>query len=147
MTPSLPDILMGQFVALSAPLPPEASGAYAAGRTGMLALLAVLASQEAERGVAARLWENGALRGLFARAAAGYDLAFQGALAAAAEQADEDFAWSALDGANAGLRRLLIVLHEAVEARDDAALNLEILALYQRMAHQRRLELPDAVAG
>ena len=39
MTPSLPDILMGQFIALTAPLPPEASGDYAAARLGMLAVL------------------------------------------------------------------------------------------------------------
>ena len=58
MTPNLPEILMGQSLALTAPQPPEASGDYMAGRLGMIAMLAALAAQEAERGIAARLWEN-----------------------------------------------------------------------------------------
>jgi hypothetical protein len=141
MTPTLPDILMGQGLALLAPQPPEASGDYTAGRVGMIFMLATLAAQEAERGLAARLWENGALRALFARAAEAYDRSLDGALGAAAKTVDDDYALSALDRANADLRRLLIALHEAVEARADAALDREILGLYQAMARARRLEL------
>jgi hypothetical protein len=147
MTPSLPDILMGYFIALTAPLPPEASGDYAAGRLGILGMLAVLAAQEAERGTAARLWENGAMRALFSRAASGFDGDLGGRLATAGAGADDDFSWTALDRANADLRRLLIALHEAVEERRDTALDTTILALYRRMAHERRLELPDAMGG
>lgn len=143
MTPSLPDILLGQSLALAAPQPPEAGGDYMAGRLGMIALLCALAAQEAERGIAARLWENQALRDLFARAAGAYDAALAGALAAAGAGADTDLAWSALDAVNAELRRRLIALHEAVEGRGDAARDAEILALYGAMAHARRLELPD----
>ncbi len=143
MTPNLPDILLGQSLALAAPQPPEASGDYMAGRLGMIALLCALAAQEAERGIAARLWENQALRDLFARAAGAYDEAMSGALA----QADGDAAWSALDLANAELRRRLITLHEAVEARGDAVLDAEILTLYRAMAHARRLELPASMSG
>ena len=141
MSPALPDILTGQAVALATPLPPEAAGDYAAGRAAILTLLALLAAQEAERGPAARIWENGALRALLAGAAAAYDGALGGRLALAAAL-DTDFSWTALDAANADLRRLLIALHEAAENRRDAALDREILALYVRMAQARRLEFP-----
>jgi hypothetical protein len=147
VTPSLPDILMGYAVALVTPLPPEASGDYAAGRMGILGMLAVLAAQEAERGIAARLWENAALRALFSKVAGAYDDELAGRLSAAAAGEDGDFSWTALDLANAALRRLLIALHEAVEARRDSGRDREILTLYRRMAHERRLELPSALGG
>ena len=148
MTPSLPDILRGFAVALNTPLPPEALGDYTAGRAGILTLLALLAAQEAERGIAARLWENGAIRSLFSAAAvSAYDGALGGRLATAVSGADDEASWTALDLANADLRRLLIALHEAVEDQRDGALDREILALYARMAKARRLELPGAMGG
>ena len=129
MTPTLPDILTGQAVALMTPMPPEAGGDYLAGRMGMLAMLAGLAAQEAERGAAARVWENGAIRALLATAGV------------APAPAVENLAWSALDAANAELRRALIGLHEAAEDRGDRALQVEILDLYRQMATARRLVL------
>lgn len=147
MTPSLPDILIGQCAALAMPLPPEAGGDYAAGRLGILVMLAALAAQEAERGVAARVWENRALRALFAKAAGAFDGELGARLGPAAAGADDDLAWTALDAANADLRRLLIALHEAAEDRRDHALDREILALYGRMADERRLELPSGAGG
>jgi L-aminopeptidase/D-esterase-like protein len=147
VTPALPDLLMGQLISLTAPQPPEAGGDYMAGRIGLLATLAALGAQEAERGVAARMWENGAMRALFARAAGAYDDALQGDLALAAEAEDEALSWSVLDRVNAELRRLLIRLHEAVEARGDEALDREILRLYQGMARARRLDPPPGLSG
>jgi hypothetical protein len=129
MTPSLPDILTGQAVAVMTPLPPEAGGEYLAGRMGLVAMLAGLAAQEAERGTAARVWENGAIRALQARA--GFPQA----------GADDDLSWRALDSANAELRRALIRLHEAAEDDGDRELQVEILDLYRQMAHARRLLL------
>ena len=104
-------------------------------------MLAVLAAQEAERGTAARLWENGAMRALFADAAGAWDGPLGGALARAAAARDEDMSLSALTAANADLRRSLIALHEAVEAAGDAALDRRILALYVEMAAARHLDL------
>ena len=147
MTPSLPDILIGHAAALSAPQPPESSGDYLAGRLGLLAMLSLLAAQEASQGVAVRIWENGAIREVLASAAPRYDAAFEGALGQAASVTDEDRRWAALDERNDSLRRLLIGLHEAVEARKDAALDRKILTLYQAMAKARRLELPAALGG
>lgn len=147
MTPALPDILMGHLVALNAPAPPEASGEYMAGRLGILAMLSALAAQEAERGIAARVWENGVIAALLAAAAGDYDQALGGRLANLAEEESADLSWSALDAVNARLRRALIALHEAVEARGDEALDRAILALYLRMAHERRLDLAAAMAS
>lgn len=134
MTPSLPDLLIGQAASLAAPQPVEAGGDYMAGRLGMLAMLAVLMAQEAERGVAARVWENGAIGDLLAKAASVYGFV--------PSRDDGDLSWNALDRRNADLRWLLIKLHETVEVRGDADLDLEILALYRTMAHARRLDLP-----
>jgi hypothetical protein len=143
VTPALPDILSSLALTLATPLPPESSGDYAAGRVGILAMLSVLAAMEAERGPAARVWENEALRALFVRAGAAYGDIMAGAM----DDTDGDRSWSALDGANASLRRRLIALHEAAEDRGDAALDGEILDLYQAMAQARRLELPAAFGG
>jgi len=138
MTPALPDMLLGQAMALSAPQPPESTGDYMAGRVGMIAMLAILAAQEAERGLAARTWENGALIALFERATPAYD--------AVLAEDRTDHGWGALDRANADLRRVLIRLHEAAEDRRDSSLDREILALYQAMAKARHLDLPSALA-
>jgi hypothetical protein len=126
MTPALPNILIGQMIALVTPLPPEAGGDYQAGRAGIIAMLAALAAQEAERGVAARVWENTAIREILGRT-----------------EVDTDLSWSALDLANAELRRALIDTHCAAEDSGDADLQRRILALYQAMAKARRLELPS----
>ena len=129
MTPALPDILTGQAVALMTPLPPEAGGEYQAGRVGILVMLASLAAQEAERGPAARAWENAAIAALLAKA---------GRKPGAG---DDSLTWRGLDARNAELRRALIALHESAEQAGDKPLQSEILALYQAMATARRLEL------
>ena len=143
MTPALPELLAGQAAALAAVQPPEAGGDYAVGRIGMIAMLAALMAQEAERGIAARVWENAAIRTLLAGVNVTYDDACAGAFRAASAGLDKDLNWSALDQANARLRRLLIRLHEMAEACGDTALDADILELYRDMAHHRRLEFPS----
>ena len=138
MTPSLPDILVGNFLCVAEPPPPESAGEFMAGKVGVVALLSLLAAQEAERGVSARVWENAAIRAALIEAAPTYGAAF----AEAGEGADTDFTLSALDGANAALRRALIALHEAVEAAGDTVRDHAILRLYGKMADARRLDMP-----
>ena len=133
MTPALPDILMGQAAALATPLPPESQGDYLAGRVGLLAMLASLAAQEADRGPAARVWENRAIAALIASAAS--------AVHAESPGTSSDFTWRGLDAENARLRRRLIEIHEAAETAGDGALQSEILQLYVDMAAARRLTL------
>lgn len=138
MTPSLPDILVGNFLCVAEPPPPESAGEFMAGKVAVVALLSLLAAQEAERGLAARVWENGAIRAALIEGASDYGQAF----AEAGQGADADFSLAALDRANATLRRSLIALHEAVEAKGDTARDHAILRLYVRMADARRLDMP-----
>ncbi len=146
MSPALPDILMGVLAASSAPAPPEAGGDYAVARAGLVAMLLVLASQEAERGPAARLWENEAIAALLDDARGDYGNALAEGPEIAPALAPADATWSALDRRNAGLRDALIAVHEAAEARRDAPMQRRILALYEAMAEARRLDLPGALA-
>lgn len=132
MTPALPMLLMGQVVALSAPAPPEASGDYAVSRIGLVAMLLMLAAQEAERGPAAVRAENAAIAALLAQAGEVVD------------DAAADESWSGQEARNAILRRALIGLHEAAETRRDRPLQRRILDLYVQMAHGRRLTLAGA---
>jgi hypothetical protein len=138
MTPSLPDILVGNFLCIADPPPPESAGEFMAGKVGVVALLSLLAAQEAERGLAARVWENAAIRAVLTEAASAHGAAF----AEAGEGTDTDFTLGALDRANATLRRSLIALHEAVEAAGDMARDHAILRLYAKMADARRLDMP-----
>ena len=140
MTPSVPEVIRGCTIALATPPPPESAGDFAAGRVGLVTMLLTLAAQEANQCVAATIAENADIRAVFAQAGA-YDAAFGGRLAGAAAGKDADLTIAGLDAANAGLRRLLIELHEAVEASGDAAFERLIVALYVRMARGRRLDL------
>ena len=81
------------------------------------------------------------MRALFVRAAPKYDVKLGGRLRQAASGVDADFTWAGLDAANADLRRVLIALHEAVEAAGDRRQDREILNLYRDMARARRLDL------
>jgi len=147
MTPTLPDILIGCLLTLNAPMPPEGAGDYMTARMGLLAMLAALAAQEAERGPAARVWENQAIGDLFAHLDDDYRAHCGDALTAAAQAVDGDFTWSGLDRANAALRSALIDLHQEAERRGDVALQRAILKLYQAMAEARRLDLSGASGG
>lgn len=134
MTPSLPDILVGNFMCMIDPPPPEQQGEFMAGKVAVVALLSLLAAQEAERGVAARVTENAAIQALIDEAAGDYPVE--------PVAGTDDLSISALDAVNARLRQALIRLHEAVEARGDTARHHAILRLYARMADLRRLDMP-----
>jgi hypothetical protein len=140
MTPSVTEVMRGCAAALTQPASPDAGPEFFASRVGMISMLANLAAQEAEHAAAAAAAENTDIRALFANAGA-YDGALGGRLAAAARETDSDLSLTALDAANARLRRLLIELHERVEDGGDAAMDRAILALYVRMAQGRRLQL------
>ncbi len=136
MTPSLPDVLVGNFLCMMDPGPPEQQGEFMAGKVAIVALLSLLAGQETERGAEVRVTENAAIRAALEEAAGDYGLDLT-ALKPATE-----LTFSALDRENAALRIALISLHEAVETRDDTARHHAILRLYVTMAELRRLDLP-----
>jgi hypothetical protein len=123
--------MTGHVVALTAPMPPEASGDYLIGRLGLVAMMSILAAQEAERGIDARVWENAAIRALLARAGV-----------PAESPPAADLTWTALDQENAELRRALIAVHVAAEEECAADLDRDILHLYKAMSERRRLVLP-----
>jgi hypothetical protein len=138
MTPTVPQLLMGNFLSMIDPPPPEAMGEFMAGRVGVCAMISLLCAQEAERGIEARLWENSAIRAVLSRSALDYGERFR----EASKGHDSDFDLTALDLKNADLRRHLIALHEMAENRGDTRLHKEIIALYVQMAEARRLDLP-----
>lgn len=143
MTPTVPELLQGNFIALIEPPPPESSGDFLQSRVAVTGMISLLCAQEAERGIAARVWENRAIRALLSDAAPTYGAAF----AEAAGGEDADLSLTALDAANAALRRALIALHIAVETARDAALDTVIRGLYVQMAEARRLDLPPLPAS
>ena len=143
MTPTAPELLMGNFLCLIDPPPPEAMGEFMQGKVAVTAMISLLAAQEAERGVEARLWENSAIRAVLSRSALVYGERFKDA----SRGHDTDFNLARLDAVNARLRRELIVLHEMAENRADTKLHKEIIALYVQMAHMRRLDLPPLPGG
>ena len=138
MTPTAPELLMGNFLCLIDPPPPEAMGEFMQGKVAVTAMISLLAAQEAERGVEARLWENSAIRAVLSRSALDYGERFKDA----SKGHDTDFNLAKLDAVNARLRRELISLHEMAENRGDTKLHKEIIALYVQMAYMRRLDLP-----
>jgi len=140
MTPNVVEVMRGCAAALTQPPSPDAGPDFFASRVGMISMLANLAAQEAEHAASAAVAENADIRALFAKASA-YDGALGGRLGAASRETDTDLSLTALDAANARLRRVLIELHERVEDAGDAGLDRAILALYVRMAEGRRLQL------
>ena len=143
MTPTAPELLLGNFICLMEPPPPESTGDFQQGRIAVTGMIALLCAQEAERGIEARAWENGAIRALLGGAAATYGQHF----AKASRGVDKDLSLAGMDRANAALRRDLITLHIAAEQARDAALDTTIRKLYVKMADARRLDLPPLPAG
>lgn len=133
MTPTLPEILRGNFMSLATPATADMAGDFMAARIGVIGMLNLLAAQEAERGTAAAVLESRAIADVLA-SASGYDIAIPAA--------SDDPSPAAIDAHNAALRRALIALHDAAEQRADHGLDSRILALYVAMAAGRTLALP-----
>lgn len=135
MTPTLPEILHGNFMSLAMPATPDMAGEFMATRIGAIALMNALAAQEAERGSGVTVVENRAITAVLVNAS-GYaiDLPPEG----------DDPSPAAIDAHNAALRRALIDLHEAAETAGDTATDDRILDLYCAMAAGRKLQFPGA---
>lgn len=131
MTPTTAELLNGCVTAIATPPQAEDLALYFKGKLSLVALISLLAAQEAERGVAARVAENAAISAVL-----GDDAAPEG-----------DLTVAALDAVNADLRRRLIALHAAVEQAGDRGRDAQILTLYRRMAELRELVLPPMPAA
>ena len=136
MTPTAQHLLNACIMTLATTPRPEDAGAFAAARIRLVALTNRLAAMETADAAAIRVRENAALRTILAEAGPAHGISPH-------EAADDgDYSLAALDATNAGLRRLLIRLHEATELAGDAALDRKILKLYRAMARWRELVLP-----
>lgn len=150
MTPTISEALVGNFMTLMEPPPPESAGEFMAGKIGVVGLISFLAAEEAEKGAAVRFAENRAMRTLFSEAAAGgWTPALTARLKELARGEDQDLTISGLDRANAELRHALIALQTAVEAAPGAASlarQRRIVRLLREGADARRLDLPPMPA-
>jgi hypothetical protein len=138
MTPTAQDLLNAANTALATPTRPEDAGVFAAARARLVALTNHLVELENEDAITVRMRENAALRDVIGEAGPAHGIAARDAH----DIGDGDYSLAALDAANAGLRRLLIRLHEAVERSHDVALDRRLLKLYRDMARWRELDLP-----
>ena len=143
MTPTTAELLHGIAVTLALPPAAEDMALFVPGRLAVIAIVSIIAAQEAERGAAVRIAENEAIRDVLADAR---DVA-PAVAAMPPDPGDGDLSITALDAANAALRRRLIALHVAVEAAADRTHDRAILALYRRMADARCLVLPPPPAA
>ena len=138
MTPTAQELLNACILTLATPARPEDAGVFTAARIRLVALTNRLVALENADAAAVRMRENGALRELIAEAGPSHGIA----ASEATDMSDGDYSLTSLDAANAGLRRLLIRLHEAAEQAGDRALDRRILKLYRDMARWRELDLP-----
>lgn len=131
MTPTTAELLNGCVVAISTPPQAEDLALYFKGKLSLVALISILAAQEAEGGAAVRTAENAAIR----------------AVLGDPQTPEPDLTIGPLDAANADLRRRLTALHTAAEAAGDRDRDRQILRLYRRMAQLRELALPPMPAS
>jgi hypothetical protein len=150
MTPTAPELLIGNFMTLIEPPPPESAGEFMAGKIAVTGMIALLLAQEMETGAAVRVAENRALRALFAEAVAeGWAPGQSPQLQTLAEGEDRELTLTTLDRANAALRAALIGLHAVVEdAPGEPGREREkrIIRLLRHSADARRLDLPPMAA-
>ena len=123
MTPTTAHILAGNARVIAGLAGEESGPEYIAAKLGVVAMLSVLAGQEAANGTAVRAAENAEIAAVLGEEVAAADLTIAG-----------------LDAVNAGLRRKLTAYHVAVE--HDPERDRAVLALYRRMAERRMLVLP-----
>ena len=150
MTPNPSELLVGNFMTLIEPPPPESAGEFMAGKIGVTGMISLLMAQEIEKGAAVRVAENRTMRALFAEAAdGGWAPALTGRLQTLARGEDADLTLTALDRANADLRIALIALQTAVEETagpSARAREKQIARLLREAADARRLDLPPMPA-
>lgn len=137
------EILIGGAQALMIPPAEDAAGEYSAGMIGVVAMLCMLAAQEAEGAAAIRYAENRRMRLVFADAVADGSAGPLGdRLAALAAGQDDDLRLSALEQSGDKLRDALISLHVHAEETGARVLDLRIIQLLRHGAQARRLSIP-----
>jgi hypothetical protein len=142
MKPEADDILNISADQLMAGVIPNLAASYLQGATAIHALLMKFAAREYERGADIRAAENADIRALFAKLGNDVrDPALKARLDAAAATRDASLTISALDAANADLRRLLIELHVHLEDNDARESEKRVWGLLKTMAARRAMPL------
>ena len=142
MKPEADDILNISADQLMAGVIPNLAASYLQGATAIHALLMKFAAREYERGADIRAAENADLRRLFAELGGQLrDPALKARLVVAAAARDASLTISALDTANAELRRLLIELHVHLEDTGAGAGEKRVWGLLKTMAARREVSL------
>lgn len=142
MKPEVDQILSLSAAQLMGSLVPQLPAGYAQGSASVLGVMLMLSAQEYDRAAAIRVAENADMRALFRAAAADIsDGELRSALLGAADSHDAALTISALDAANAELRRVLIRLQIHAEERGLKAIEARIWAVLKASAERRLVRL------
>jgi len=142
MKPEAGDILGTAADQLMGQIAPNLNAHYLQGSLAVQALLLKFAAREYERGADIRFADNADMRALFAELAPNIgDAGLRAQLMAAATTRDTSLAISALNAANAELRRLLIALQIHIEDTGDSAAQKRIWEALNTMASRRVVSL------
>jgi hypothetical protein len=142
MKPEAGDILGTAADQLMGQIAPNLNAHYLQGSLAVQALLLKFAAREYERGADIRFAENADMRALFAELAPNIgDAALRAQLTGAAATRDKSLTISALNAANAELRRLLIALQVHLEDLGDRAAQKRIWDALNVMASRRVVSL------
>lgn len=142
MKPEADDILNISADQLMAGVIPNLAASYLQGTTAIHALLMKFAAREYERGADIRAAENADIRALFAKLGGEVrDETLKLQLIEAAASRDASLTISALDSANAELRRMLIALHVHLEDIGAHEGEKRVWQLLKTMAARRAMPL------
>ena len=142
MKPEAGDILGTAADQLMGQIAPNLNAHYLQGSLAVQALLMKFAAREYERGADIRFAENADMRALFAALAPNIgDAGLRAELMTAAATTDTSLTISALNAANAELRRLLIALQIHLEDLGDHTAQRRIWDALNVMASRRVVSL------
>jgi len=142
MKPEAGDILATAADQLMGQIAPNLNAHYLQASLAVQALLLKFAAHEYERGADIRFAENADMRALFAELAPNIgDAGLRAKLMTASATQDRSLAISALNAANAELRRLLIALQIHMEDTGDRAAQKRIWDALNTIAARRVVSL------
>jgi hypothetical protein len=142
MKPSPELVLNHAFAKIAMEMGPALPPGYGQGSATTTGVLLLMVAQEFNRAAAIRHAENDDMRSLFAQVSGRIPGALSDTLRVAAGGQDKDLTVSALDATNAVLKKVLVELHSAAEARGDRDLDHQIVRLMQGWAVKRQVLLP-----
>jgi hypothetical protein len=114
--------------------------AFGLGAAGLITGLLMISAGQYDRAAEIRVTDNNEMRALFAELAPGVrDATLRGQVEAAAKTSDASIRISALNTANAGLRKVLIALQSHVEETADRGAQARVWDVLKASAERRML--------